>query len=536
MFTEKKYNKEDIIKYCNDLIKNPPKYPIIKQNKLELRDYQIECKDLIINNKQNIVIQSPRSSGTSQAPVREALRDLQLLRLVESEPFRGSRVRVFDEEELIEVYPVRASLEELAARLAAEKLEGDVSALEVEFEAMRDAVRADDTNALAQHDIAFHRLIVEAAGNSVLEQCWKSLGVESRITISLYGTYMDPEQAAERHVKLIDAIRSGKARRREARKHVEVSARLMRGCREARVTVARGEGRAPTLHHCAPLARDRLPANEASRQVMPTRPPFHRRRRRAPARARPDPARLTQRPTATLVALFLAALTLRPQIVGIGPLIPSIQEAFGTSHAVVGLLGTIPVLCMGLFAPVAAYLAARIGTRRAMTIGLALIGVFGVLRATMPSVWLVVLLTWPVGIGMGFGNAIAPISVKEHFEERPGFGTGVYTTGIQVGSTSAAALAVPLAGWLYGWRGALIAISCVALLSLIAWVVLTWGDTPHTLPPSRCRGCRGAAARPGSSSPSSASWPRPTTASTRGFPMRTPSAAGARAAPASCSR
>ena len=46
--------------------------------------------------------------GTSQAPVREALRDLELLRLVESEPFRGSRVRVFGEEELIEVYPVRA--------------------------------------------------------------------------------------------------------------------------------------------------------------------------------------------------------------------------------------------------------------------------------------------------------------------------------------------------------------------------------------------------------------------------------------------
>jgi DNA-binding GntR family transcriptional regulator len=168
--------------------------------------------------------------GTSQAPVREALRDLELLRLVESEPFRGSRVRVFDEEEMIEVYPVRASLEELAARLATEKLGGDVSSLEVEFEAMKKAVRSDDTNALVQHDIAFHRLIVEAAGNSVLEQCWKSLGVESRITVSLYGTYMDPTQAAERHVKLIDAIRSqnASAAAREARKHVEVSARLMR--------------------------------------------------------------------------------------------------------------------------------------------------------------------------------------------------------------------------------------------------------------------------------------------------------------------
>jgi DNA-binding GntR family transcriptional regulator len=168
--------------------------------------------------------------GTSQAPVREALRDLQLLRLVESEPVRGSRVRVFGQEELIDVYPVRAALEELAARLAAEKLGGDVSALEAELEAMKDAVRRDDTHALVEHDVAFHRHIIEAAGNSVLKQCWQSLGVESRITISLYGTYMDPAQAAERHQKLIDPIRDQKpgAAGREARKHVEVSAKLMR--------------------------------------------------------------------------------------------------------------------------------------------------------------------------------------------------------------------------------------------------------------------------------------------------------------------
>ncbi len=108
---------------------------------------------------------------------------------------------------------MRASLEELAARLATVNLDGDVTALEVEFEAMKKAVKRDDTKALVEHDVAFHRLIVEAAGNSVLEQCWKSLGVESRITISLYGTYMDPTQAAERHVKLIDAIRSGNATR-----------------------------------------------------------------------------------------------------------------------------------------------------------------------------------------------------------------------------------------------------------------------------------------------------------------------------------
>ena len=52
-----------------------------------------------------------------------------------------------------------------------------------------------------------------------------------------------------------------------------------------------------------------------------------------------------------LAALFLAALALRPQLVGVGPLLPEIEDDLGVSHAVAGLLGTIPVLCMGVFAP-----------------------------------------------------------------------------------------------------------------------------------------------------------------------------------------
>ena len=191
---------------------------------------------------------------------------------------------------------------------------------------------------------------------------------------------------------------------------------------------------------------------------------------------------MERRATVTFLALFLAALALRPQIVGVGPLIPEIQDDLGTSHAVAGLLGTIPVLCMGLFAPLAAYLAARIGTRRAMTAGLALIGVFGVLRAAVPSAWLVVLLTWPVGVGMGIGNAIAPIAVKERFARRPATGTGVYTTGIQIGSTVAAALAVPLAAWFGGWRAALVAFSLAACGLVVAWALLTRGEEPHARP------------------------------------------------------
>jgi DNA-binding GntR family transcriptional regulator len=168
--------------------------------------------------------------GTSQAPVREALRDLELLRLVESEPFRGARVRAFGDNELIEIYPVRAALDELAAKEAALALAGDVGALEAELEAMRAAAGQGDLPGLVQHDFAFHREIVEAAGNAVLTQCWKSLGVEGRITLTLYGTQIEPDEAAELHVAILEAIRSANAALagREARKHVEFFAKLAR--------------------------------------------------------------------------------------------------------------------------------------------------------------------------------------------------------------------------------------------------------------------------------------------------------------------
>ncbi len=136
------------------------------------------------------------------------------------------------------------------------------------------------------------------------------------------------------------------------------------------------------------------------------------------------------RRTPLLVALFLAALTLRPQLVGIGPLLPSIQSDLDVSHAVAGLLGTIPVLCMGLFAPPAPFLSGRIGSRGAIGAAVALIGVFGVARALCPGAVGVILLTFPIGVGMGLGNALLPVAVKERFADRPGFTTGVYTMGI----------------------------------------------------------------------------------------------------------
>src|SRR5215470_14680244 len=125
---------------------------------------------------------------------------------------------------------------------------------------------------------------------------------------------------------------------------------------------------------------------------------------------------------------------------------------------------------MGLFAPPAAHLSQRVGSRYALAAAVLLIGVFGVARAFVPGVLLLILLTIPVGVGMGLGNALMPVSVKERFSDRPVFATGVYAAGVNVGATLSAVAAVPLANVLGDWRDTLLVFSVVTLGLFAVWL------------------------------------------------------------------
>jgi DNA-binding GntR family transcriptional regulator len=164
--------------------------------------------------------------GVSQAPVREALRELELLRLVVSEPFRGARVRAVTASELAEIYPVRAALEEVAARAATPALAGDVRALTAELKAMRRAAKRGDVHEFVAHDVAFHRVIIEASGNRTLQDLWRSLHVDLRTTITLIKHAEDLAAVAESHVPVLDAIASGDAELAAGvlRRHIEAFA------------------------------------------------------------------------------------------------------------------------------------------------------------------------------------------------------------------------------------------------------------------------------------------------------------------------
>jgi DNA-binding GntR family transcriptional regulator len=154
-----------------------------------------------------------RELGTSQAPVREAMRELQLLRFVESEPFRGSRVRKVSLSEILEVYPVRSALEEVAAREAAPRLSDNVAALEEALELMRSAAARGDVTAQVTADVAFHRLFVVAAGNATLLTVWDSLGIHGRTAVTFLAGAATSSDVVESHVPILEALRAGDAER-----------------------------------------------------------------------------------------------------------------------------------------------------------------------------------------------------------------------------------------------------------------------------------------------------------------------------------
>lgn len=144
----------------------------------------------------------------SQAPVREALRELEGLRLITSAPNKGARVRELNLKDVFEFYSVRAALEELAANQAVHRLAGDVSSLEVHASAIREDAEHSDPSAQIRHAIGFHRAIVCAADNQLLRDMWESLGIEVWTTLSLRLFRVDLQANADDHDPIVEAFRN----------------------------------------------------------------------------------------------------------------------------------------------------------------------------------------------------------------------------------------------------------------------------------------------------------------------------------------
>jgi DNA-binding GntR family transcriptional regulator len=171
-----------------------------------------------------------RELGTSQAPVREALRGLEALGVVEILPFRGARVRHPSRDELLEAYAIRSELESLGARLGVQRVtDADLAEIEELLAAMQRAADSDDRHQLAIADAAFHARVLRLAGNATLERVWQSLEPYSRTYITVSGPTADAHWMAGLHPGIVEALRTRDASAVEQalRAHFEnASARL----------------------------------------------------------------------------------------------------------------------------------------------------------------------------------------------------------------------------------------------------------------------------------------------------------------------
>lgn len=130
-----------------------------------------------------------REFNVSQAPVREALRELETLGLVETERYRGTRVRNIDFEELREAYALRRLLETASVRATPTFKKQDIEELDQLVNLIQVSIDRDEPDDIMKDVLRFHRKLVEMSGNRLFLKAWESMawGVRSRIMAKQIG-------------------------------------------------------------------------------------------------------------------------------------------------------------------------------------------------------------------------------------------------------------------------------------------------------------------------------------------------------------
>lgn len=171
-----------------------------------------------------------------------------------------------------------------------------------------------------------------------------------------------------------------------------------------------------------------------------------------------------------LASLMLIALNLRPALSSLAPLLRQIEAGTGLSSSAIGLLTTLPVLCLGLFAPLAPRLARRWGSERTLGAILALLAAGIVLRSLLPPLGLF-LGSLIAGASIGILGVLLPALVKRDFPAQAGQLMGLYTMMLCIGAAVAAGATAPLAEAFDGrWQPALATWALVAVVALLVWL------------------------------------------------------------------
>jgi DNA-binding GntR family transcriptional regulator len=151
-----------------------------------------------------------REFEVSQAPVREAFRELETLGVLISEHYRGTRVREISKQETEDVYQLRGYLEEIAAQLISPaKLKNEIESIEAMQAAMQAAALAGDMDSFARINTQFHRSIVGMASNQVLLKVWDSFEIGMRSRMNIQRNEDRLLLLADVHQPIVDSLKLG---------------------------------------------------------------------------------------------------------------------------------------------------------------------------------------------------------------------------------------------------------------------------------------------------------------------------------------
>jgi CP family cyanate transporter-like MFS transporter len=168
--------------------------------------------------------------------------------------------------------------------------------------------------------------------------------------------------------------------------------------------------------------------------------------------------------------VILLALNLRPLVVAVSPLLPTVRADTGMSAAEAGLLTTLPVLCFGALAPLAPRLGRRFGVEPTLLATMVLIAVGALVRVAAPVPTLLAG-TVLIGGGIALANVLIPGVIKRDFPTRTGLMTALYTMTLSGGPALAAGTTIPIARATgLSWRAVLALWGLLAVLAIVVWL------------------------------------------------------------------
>lgn len=150
-----------------------------------------------------------RELGTSQSPIREALRELAAIGVVEIHSRRGASVRLPTGAELGDVSLVRSEIDALAARIAAPKISDDaIAELAAAVDEMNQCHEVGDIYGLTRADAEFHRIIATTSANKAVQRVFDQLEPFARTFITLTLPDIDLDSIMAEHRGILSALRA----------------------------------------------------------------------------------------------------------------------------------------------------------------------------------------------------------------------------------------------------------------------------------------------------------------------------------------